>query len=435
MIGYSAVKDSGIEWMGTIPEHWEVKKLNLLGEAITGLTYSPNDIVNEEEGILVLRASNIQNGKITFDDNVYINMEIPEKLITRENDILICSRNGSRRLIGKAALIDKQSEGVSFGAFTTVYRSNLSKYLFYVFQSPLFEFQIATFLTSTINQLTIGNLKSLQIPIPSKEEQKAIVNYLKIKTKEIDLLLNQKQSLITLLEQQRQSIITEAVTKGLNPNVKMKDSGVEWIGEIPEHWEKKKMKYVGKAITGLTYSPEDLTDENGTIVLRSTNIKKGKITLHDNVYVDKKISNKLLTKKNDILICSRNGSRKLIGKNALIESEIGLSFGAFTTVFRSDINNFIYFVLNSNFFEAQLGTYLTSTINQLTIGNLNNMDIVLPTIEEQRDIVDYLKDITNEYNSLINKIGIQIKKLKECRQSLIYEAVTGKIDVRDMELN
>ena len=115
---------------GEIPSEWEVKKLKDLGNSVIGLTYSPDDLVDGCNGTLVLRSSNIRNNRIVFDDNKYVNKDIQEKLIVKENDILICSRNGSKELIGKCALIDKKAEGSSFGAFMTIYRSKYNEYLF-----------------------------------------------------------------------------------------------------------------------------------------------------------------------------------------------------------------------------------------------------------------------------------------------------------------
>lgn len=413
---YSVVKDSEIEWMGTIPEHWEVKKLKLLGEAITGLTYSPNDVVNKGEGILVLRASNIQNNQIKFESNVYVDTQIPFKLITRKNDILICSRNGSRKLIGKAALIDNQSEGISFGAFTTVFRSYLSEYLFYVFLSPIFEFQIGTFLTSTINQLTIGNLNSLQIPVPSKREQKSIVNYLKVKTKEIDLLLNQKQLLISLLEQQRQSIVTEAVTKGLDPNVKMKDSGVEWIGEIPEHWETKALKYCFKVGNGKEIDVElDIENESGINVYGSGGIFKK--------------TNKVLFEGESVLF----GRKGTIGKPLYVNDVFWtVDTMYYTEFYKKSYPKWFYYLL----LVYPWDLIITQTALPSVVGSdVANTICAIPSFGEQVEIAEYLSLKDEKHFKLVENINNQIQKLKEYRQALIYEAVTGKIDVREMEID
>ena len=213
----------------------------------------------------------------------------------------------------------------------------------------------------------------------------------------------------------------------------MKDSGVEWLGDIPIEWDISKLKYIGESITGLTYSPKDIVDENkGILVLRSSNVQNGKIVFEDNVYVDMNIPDKLITKIGDIIICSRNGSRALIGKNACIrEEQQGMSFGAFMTIFRSRYFEYLNFVFNSEIFKAQSGSFLTSTINQLTISNLNSFIIPLPNFKEQNIVVMYLREKISEYDKILDNIKMQIEKLKEAKQSLISEAVTGKIEILD----
>jgi type I restriction enzyme S subunit len=206
------MKYSGIEWMGKIPAHWVVKRLKYCGDALIGLTYDPSDVVDEGEGILVLRSSNVQNGRIVFDDNVYVNQEVPERLIVRRGDILICSRNGSRALIGKNAMIEEQAEGLTFGAFMTVFRSVQNPYLFWVLNSPLFEFQSSSFLTSTVNQLTVGNLRGFEIPLPPPDERVAITAFLEFACQRIDKLISSVVRATELLQERRTAIISAAVT-------------------------------------------------------------------------------------------------------------------------------------------------------------------------------------------------------------------------------
>lgn len=206
------MKDSGVEWLGLIPSHWGVKRLRHIGEAVIGLTYEPGDISDEEDGTLVLRSSNVQEGKITLDDNVYVKKAIPKHLRTRAGDILICSRNGSRALIGKNAKIDRRSEGMTFGAFMTVFRSEMSEYLYWVFNSDLFTFQSGAFLTSTINQLTVSNLYSFAIALPPADEQRHICEYLENEVSALDLLISKVDKAISRLTEYRQALITSAVT-------------------------------------------------------------------------------------------------------------------------------------------------------------------------------------------------------------------------------
>ncbi len=270
------------------------------------------------------------------------------------------------------------------------------------------------------------------IPLPSLPEQQAIADFLDRKTAQIDTLIEKKQRQIELLQEQRTALINHAVTKGLNPNVKMKDSGVEWLGEIPSHWEVVKLKYIGKAFIGLTYNPENVTDEeNGTLVFRASNVQEGKIVFDDNVYVKMEIPERLITKVGDILICVRSGSRDLIGKNALIdEKSAGHTFGAFMTVFRSDINYFLSYVFKSQLFKVQSGLFNTSTVNQLTQGSLYDFQVAIPPIGEQEEIIQFLNNELTQIDETTNRVVTQIELLREYRTALISEAVTGKIDVR-----
>lgn len=267
--------------------------------------------------------------------------------------------------------------------------------------------------------------------MPDLNEQQHIVDLLDTKCSEIDATAEDIQKEISLLEDYKKSVITEAVTKGLNPDAEMKDSGIEWIGEIPKHWKVLRIKNVGEYRNGLTYKPTDLTDENtGTLVLRSSNIQDGKISLKDNVYVSTFVRSDLKVKKGDILICSRNGSRELVGKNAIIEDLKDVTFGAFMMIFRCDSPKYLYYILNSKVFSYYLGSFFTSTINQLTGSNFGNMKIVYVSDKlEQSKIVSYLDDKCSEIDTLIADKKRQLDILADYKKSLIYEYVTGKKEV------
>ena len=180
---------------------WKVKKLGEVGKALIGLTYSPNDVV-VSDGTLVLRSSNVQDKRLAFEDNVYVKGEISEKNFVKENDILVCARNGSRSLIGKSALITKEYENCAFGAFMSIYRSDFNKFFFHVFQTEIFDKQITQHLGATINQITNKSLISFKFPVPCTEEQTKIANFLS----KIDAKIN------TVTEKIEQ---TKAYKKGL----------------------------------------------------------------------------------------------------------------------------------------------------------------------------------------------------------------------------
>lgn len=205
-------KHSGVEWLGDVPAHWRIVRLKFLGESLIGLTYSPVELVDKEDGIFVLRSSNIQNGKFTTEDNVYVHKEIPEKLILKKGDILLCSRNGSAELIGKNILIDTESAGNTFGAFMTVFRSNLNYYLYYFFNSNVFKSQTSLFATSTINQLTNTILSNLKIAYPeSVDEQMRIIEHIKTETATIDTAIAKAEQEIELIREYKEAMISEAV--------------------------------------------------------------------------------------------------------------------------------------------------------------------------------------------------------------------------------
>jgi len=193
--------------VGIIPEEWEVKVLGEIGEALIGLTYKPTDV--RQHGTLVLRSSNIQNDTLAFEDNVFVDTVIPERIRVRTDDVLICVRNGSRGLIGKSALLDERTEGMTFGAFMAVYRSQIGKLASYLFQSAILKRQINEHLGATINQITNKSLNSFRIPVPPTEpEQRAIATAFS----DVDGLLGGLDRLIAKKRDLKQAAMQQLLT-------------------------------------------------------------------------------------------------------------------------------------------------------------------------------------------------------------------------------
>jgi type I restriction enzyme S subunit len=309
--------------------------------------------------------------------------------------------------------------------------SVLSRFLFYVVSSKAF--------VDAVNAETFGSkmpradwdiVGHQPLPLPPLDTQKRIAAFLDEKMAQIDALIEKKQALLERLAEKRQAIITQAVTKGLNPLAPMKPSGIDWLGNIPAHWEVKRLKFLGETILGLTYSPGDVVNEGeGVLVLRSSNIQNGQLVRDDNVFVQSEIPAALVVRAGDILICSRNGSRALIGKNALITPDFaGQTFGAFMTVFRTTISDFVHLVLNSNIFSFQSGRYMTSTINQLTVNAIKDFAIPLPPTDERTAIVLQVRGALSELDKIAAKALASVQKLQEYRSALITAAVTGQIE-------
>lgn len=432
---YPAYKDSGVEWLGQVPEHWEVVRLkSSLAQRITdGPHTTPEFVV---EGVPFLSVDGIQDGELVFDGCRYVSTtdhkEFCKKVRPQQDDLLM----GKAASTGKVARVKVNFEFSIWSPLALIrVKPNLSnpRFVEYMLKSPISQYEIDGLCTSnTQKNISMDDIPCLALTRPPISEQLEIAAFLDHETAKIDALIAEQQRLIELLNEKRQAVISHAVTKGLNPNVPMKPSGVEWLGDVPEHWEMRRLKYIGKAMTGLTYSPADMVNEgSGTLVLRSSNVQGGLITLDDNVYVSTKIPQELYTQIGDILICSRNGSRALIGKNAAIDyASAGVTFGAFMTVFRTADHSWVRWILNSPLFDFQSGAFMTSTINQLTLGVLNDFEIPMPPSTERESISLFLKSESEKLGLLTTEAQRAIKLLQERRSALISAAVTGQIDVR-----
>jgi type I restriction enzyme S subunit len=414
---YDSYKDSGVEWIGEIPSHWKTIKTYLITENLDGKRIPLN---SEQRGDM--------GGDIPYWGSGGIVDHINEFIFDEE--LLLVGEDGSPFFDPFRDVSFYVNEKIWVNNHIHILRTKEkvnTKFLVESFNCVDYKEYITG---STRDKLTQSDLNRIIHPIPPLSEQQQIVSYLDTKTSQIDSLIEKTKLKIQLLKENRTSLINEVVTKGLNPNVEMKDSGVEWIGEIPSHWETTKLKFQGEVIIGLSYSPENVVDEGDetTLVMRSSNVQNGKPSFHDNVFVNSNIPKKLRTKENDILICSRNGSRNLIGKNCLIPKENeNLTWGVFMTVYRSKSPKFIYWLLNSPVFESQSGLFLTSTINQLTVSTLENMVVpFVSDVNEQNEIVSYLDEHTQLIDKTISVEQRRIDTLKEYRQSLISEVVTGK---------
>lgn len=399
---------SGYKWteVGVIPEDWEIKNLGGLGECIIGLTYRPTDV--KPDGTLVLRSSNIGENRLKFDDNVFVDVDVPDRLIVRKGDILVCVRNGSRNLIGKCALIDENAEGMTFGAFMSVFRSEAANYIFYQFQSDIIKRQIEAHLGATINQITNKSLNSFQIPMPpTSAEQRAITDVLN----EFDEQIATLDDIIAKKRNLKQATMQRLLT------------GEERLPGFSGTWEVKRLKDIGEALIGLTYSPDNVVAD-GILVLRSSNIQNERLIYTDNVYVDMPIPNQIITRKDDILICVRNGSRELIGKCALIDEQAaGITFGAFMSVFRTPYARFVFYQFQSNLIQEQIAKNIGATINQITNKNLYDFEIPFPKDEqEQTAITSVLSDMDAEISTLEEKR----EKTVALKQGMMQELLTGK---------
>lgn len=337
---YEAYKDSGVEWIGAIPVHWNSFPLC----AKSKLKSISN---NENEELLSVY---LDKGVIKFDDvdakrTNTTSSDLTKYQLVDPGDFVLNNQQAWRGSVGVS-----DYRGIVSPAYLVL---SLSEDIVPRFGNYLFRdgAMVANYLVSSKGVGTIQRnlywpqLKRALVFLPPTEEQLLIACFLDKKTALIDEAISIKEQQISLLKERKQIIIQQAVTQGLDPNVPMKDSGVDWIGKIPAHWDVKRLKYLGKSIIGLTYSPNDLSDEKGgTLVARSSNLYEGKFKYgeKENVYVNCFIPEHLKLKKGDILICSRNGSRDLIGKCAFVSDADETASGPLLRY--SDLNTMsIYF--------------------------------------------------------------------------------------------
>ena len=417
---YDKYKPTGSPWIGDVPEHWEVKRFRFVCNYKKGK--NPKKLVFDfEDGMKPYLSMDYLRGtsndvEYTFHEEGLVESKAGDLLLLWDGSNageFIISKDGY--LSSTCALLSNKFESNSYFG----YLCNVSE----------------KYLKDMTNGMGIPHVdsnvfKNLTAIIPSQSEQESIVAYLDEKCGSVDKVIAKQERRIALLKELKQSIISEAVTRGINPEAPLKATGIEWIGQIPEHWEVMPLKRTGSFGNGLTYSPDELCDEDGILVLRSSNIQNDKLCFEDNVYV-KGCSDSLMVTPGDIIICSRNGSASLVGKCAMVENELYATFGAFMMRYRplrKANKKFSYYMLQAAL-KLHKGLYSTTTINQLTNAVIDQITVSYPPFSEQEVIAKYLDEKCGRFDILISKATREIELLKEYKQSIITEAVTGKIKV------
>lgn len=425
------MKDSGIPWIGKIPENWSTTKIKHHFDIIAGATPKSEQPKYWDGQISWITPADYKTqDKYVSHGRKYLTKEGYDSCgttIVPANSIIF----SKRAPVGTVAITANEL-CTNQGCLSCVIRNNQDTdavYYYYAMSSFTEQFELVS-AGATFKEIAADVFANFFLPRPPYSIQRNIAVFLDFECARIDAVMEQTRASIEEYKKLKQSIITEAVTKGIRPNRPMKDSGIEWIGLIPEEWEITKFKKLGKCRNGLTYAPEDQCGEEGTLVLRSSNIQDGKLELTDCVYVSKRIPDDLMVKPNDILICSRNGSAKLIGKNAIIPENLTASFGAFMMIYRCNAPRYLQYVLSSNVFSYNLGTFLTVSVNQLTGKNFDNIQFpYTDDAEEQAEIIAYLDNKCSEIDKLIKEKLRFLTEMENYKKALIYEYVTGKKEV------
>lgn len=408
------MKPSGIDWIGDVPEGWGIVRVKYTGWYRNGLTYAPDDVCDEDEGVLVLRSSNIQGGKLDYADSVYVNKTIPRELMTRVDDIVICSRNGSSDLIGKNAIVNDKRV-MTFGAFMMTYRveSYFPRFAYWMLNSCVFKYYRSLFATSTVNQLTGADFGNITVPVPPLDEQKRIAAKLDRLCGRVDELAENLKGEIAALQEYRKSLITECVTKGLNPKAKMKPSGVDWIGDIPETRTLMRLRYLVSITTG-DHDTQD-ADETGEypLYVRSPIVERSQRYTFEGPGV--------------LMAGDGAGAGRIFH---LVDGKYAVHQRVYRLYNFSEIDQkFLWLWLQSFFPIVMDHGSAQSTVPSVRLPMLKNLIVALPTMEEQREIAAFIDKRCAVIDAKIAERQRQLEKLGEYRSSVIYEYVTGKREV------
>jgi len=415
---YPNYKDSRIEWLGEVPEQWKTDKLKYVGK-VQFSNVDKHSIDGEEPVRLCNYVDVYKNEfidlKLDFMEATATKQEI-SKFRLEIGDVLVTKDSETPDDIAVPALVRGVSDKLLCGYHLAQIKASnnqlLGDYLFRLFQTRGFNTRFESAARGiTRYGLSTDAFTDAIIPLPYLSEQKSIVSYLNHKTSQIDSLIEKKQKLIELLKEYRNAVINQAVTKGLNPDVPMKDSGIEWLGEVPEHWEVKKLKYLARLKSGDTITSEEIK-EQGDYPVYGGNGLRGYYSDFTNV-----------------------GDYILIGRQGALCGNINYASGKF---WASEHAVVVYPVKKTNLIWLgellrimNLKQYSQAAAQPgLAVERIRNLFIPVPSSIEQDMIYRFLQTETIKIDSLIEKQQKQISLLKEYRTALISDVVTGKIDVR-----
>jgi type I restriction enzyme S subunit len=437
---YERYKDSGVEWIGEIPEHWEIGRLkNSIKSCRNGIWGDePQGDINDVACIRVVDF-NRTNMEIEVNNLTIRNVPVSKQkmYLLKRGDLLIeKSGGGEKQPVGFVTIFNHDIPAVYANFIARmeleeekVY-SGFYKYVHYAMYSVRLNVKSIK-QTTGIQNLDINYYFEESVIYPPLNEQKIIANFLDQKTAEIDALIADKEKFIELLQEKRQAIITETVTKGLNPNVKMKDSGIEWIGEIPEHWNLRRIKYLAN-IRNVKSSDSDI--DKTYVGLENIESKTGKLLTNrdDEQQFISETAN--IFKKGDVLF---GKLRPYLAKCIIADFDGRCTSELLVLKTTSYIlpEYLHFFMLSPKFIDVVNSSTYGAKMPRASWDFIGNLQIPLPSIKEQEEIVEYLTEFISRIDDLIFDINNQVQKLKEYCQSLISEAVTGKIDVRDYYVN
>lgn len=414
---YGEYKDSGVEWLGKIPREWKLKQLKFMARIKNGQDYKTVEV---DEGYPVIGSG----GQFTYASSY-----------TYSKESVLLGRKGT---IDKPLYINEPFWTVDTMYYTEINDDIYPKFLYYLALTIQFSRYSTNTALPSMTQEHLGNYR-FAIPV-SADERKTIANFLDHETAKIDILIAKQQGLIKLLKEKRQAVISHAVTKGLNPNAPMRDSGVEWLGEVPAHWVVAQLKFNTLEMqTGPFGSQLHADDyvEDGIPLVNPAHMIDGKIVPDSRVTVDLKTWERLNRHQLNIgeIIFARRGD---LGRCAIVaEEQKGWLCG--TGSLKAKLNKrlapeYSYLLITSNGVISELSLESKgSTMENLNTETLGRIRLPVPPVHEQVEILAYVNDVSGKFKTLIANATAAIGLMQERRTALISAAVTGKIDVRDWQ--
>jgi type I restriction enzyme S subunit len=439
---YPAYKDSGVDWLGEVPEHWEFKKLKNMAFFAGGGTPSRENLDFWGGPIPWVSPKDMKAEKITQAEEgiTQEGLDGSTSSLIAPGHVLIVVRSGILKHTIPVAI---NAVEVALNQDMKAIRLNDEICSSWFFLRWVQGFNDQLLLEwgkqgATVESIEQEYLSQSLIPLPPLNEQNAIAIFLDIETAKIDALIAEQQRLIELLQEKRQAVISHAVTKGLNPDAPMLDSGVEWLGEVPAHWKTLKISKVTDKITNGYVGPtRDILVENGVPYIQATHIKKGRINFDGGYYVRPEWSaahSKSVLEEGDVLVVQTGAGTGDVG---LVSSEDeGFNCHALIILApkKSVISGqFLSTALLSDCGQQKLESIQTGGMHpHLNCGNIKYVDIPVPPVDEQEAIIEFIAIRTESFESLASDAMVAIGLLQERRSALISDAVTGQIDVRGL---
>ena len=427
---YDSYKDSGVKWLGEIPSHWEVVKLKSLCKMFGRIGfrgYSRDDLVDDGEGAITLSPSNFSDGHLDFSNSSYLSWskyyESPEIMV--QNGDIVFVKTAS---IGKVAYVENLPVETTVNPQILVFKEIKcnAKFLSYYLQSTKIQGWIVASANgstiSTISQVSVGNYPVI---LPAQKVQEALVEYIDIEISKIDAAIAQQQKMIDLLNERKQIIINNAVTKGLDSNVSMKDSGIEWVGQVPKHWKLNRLK------TFLSIKDKRNFDAMATLLSVYTAIGvKPRAELEEKGNKASTVLNYKIVNKGDLIV-----NRLLAWMGAYgISNYDGVTSPDYDVYsFKEGYHKDFYGIMfrNTNFKSDcyKFGHGIMMMRWRTYPDEFLNILVPIPPYEEQKQIYDYLLPQIDKINEGIDKCNQIVSLLQERKQIIINDVVTGKVKV------